>query len=98
MMTVNANEIQMQLTLNDVGEVVLLDPANDAYSGRNVFLLTLSGEVTWQIEACTRSHGVNHYSAIELKCNDELVAYSPNGIEYSIDKADGSILKRELIR
>ena len=95
MALLNAASITKRVSLSN-GDVVLVDDTNDL--ARNIFLLDRTGEVIWQIEPATMSHGVVGFSDLYLGTNSELLAYSSNGIEYIIDNATGKILNKELIR
>jgi hypothetical protein len=94
------SSITKRLSLPGQGDVVLVDPvkSKDIDPGRNVFLLDTAGQVIWQIEAATLSHGIKGFSAVYLGLGNKLMAYSPNGIEYTIQSDTGRILGKELIR
>lgn len=92
--------VKKRLPLAGIGDAVLID-CNIAICGepaRNVFLLNTDGDAVWQIETGFSSHGVVGYSDIYFGPNNELMAYSSNGVEYEIDPASGHILGKELIR
>ena len=95
-----------RLPLGDKGEVVLID-SKDLMSSqedgkwdatRNIFLVKGGDQIVWQTEAAIKSHGAVGYSDVHFGKNGELLAYSSNGIEYSIDDLTGRILGKELIR
>ena len=79
---------------------MLLDSSSskETDQARNIFLLDHAGRVIWQVEAATISHGIKGFSDLYLGADGDLLAYSPNGIEYTIQVETGRILKRELIR
>ena len=106
MIAIDQLPAKKRLPLGDEGEVVLID-ANEMGSSRmtgsleperNVFLVNSKGQIVWQIEASVKSHGAVGYSDVYLGEDDSLLAYSSNGIEYSIDKVTGCVLGKELIR
>lgn len=98
--------IKKRLPLGDKGEVVLIDckdlmssQMNNALdASRNIFLVKDSDQIVWQVEGAVKSHGVVGYSDVYLGKNGELLAYSSNGIEYSIDDVTGHIMGKDLIR
>jgi|SRR6267378_7269943 len=92
--------IAKRLSLAGQGDVVLLEPASskDIDPARNVFLLDKDDYVIWQIEAATLSHGIKGFSDVYVGPDNKLMAYSPNGIEYTIQSDTGRILGKELVR
>jgi hypothetical protein len=94
------SSITKRLTVDGLGDLILVD--SDATSSseraRNVFLVGNDGKVLWQIEPAVQSHGVIGFSNVYLGGHSELLAYSSNGIEYTVDRATGRILNKELVR
>ena len=80
--------------------MVLISPENQGSldSSRNVYLIDRDNKILWQAEPATQSHGTIGFANVYLGHNNELLAYSKNGIEYRIDIATGSILHKELIK
>lgn len=71
--------------------VVLLAPKHDRTGGRNVFGVTPSGKVMWQIEAADSALvKKNVYVNIGLDGKGMLIAGTFSGIEYVVDAKNGS--------
>jgi hypothetical protein len=89
-----------RLTLDGLGELVLVNSkaSSSQELGRNVLLVGNDGKVLWQIEPPVQSHGVVGFSNVYFGKNNELLAYSNNGIEYTVDRATGRILNKDLVR
>lgn len=106
MMAIDQLPAKKRLPLGEEGEIVLIDTNEVGLSRmtgplepeRNVFLVNSKGQIVWQIEAAVKSHGAVGYSDVYLGESNNLLAYSSNGIEYSIDKVTGCVLGKELIR
>lgn len=106
MIAIDKMLVKKRLSLDDDGEVILIDTNDLGSRGisessdpeRNIVLVNGNGQIVWQIEAAVKSHGAVGYSDVYLGESDDLLAYSSNGIEYSIDKKTGRVLGRELIR
>ena len=106
MITLDKLPIKKRLPLGDKGEVVLIESkelmssqaAGKWDATRNVFLVKGGDQIVWQAEAAAKSHGAVGYSDVYLGKKGELLAYSSNGIEYSIDDLTGRILGKDLIR
>lgn len=100
MITIDVSAIKKRLPFDDASEIILVDSKTTKQSEpeRNIFLMNKENEVVWQIEMGVESHGVVGYSNVYLGKNDELLAYSSNGVEYTIDSATGRILKKDLVR
>jgi len=92
--------IKKRIALSGSREVVLVDSNSSEKCdlSRNLFCLSETGTVLWQVQSGVASHGVDSYSDVYIGENGELFAYSANGIEYTIDEYSGDILSRELIR
>lgn len=95
-----STHIKMLVEIPNFGNAALVDSkiATGIEATRNIFMLNESNNILWQIEPATLSHGVTGYSAIYLGKDNELLAYSSNGFEYSIDSSSGKIIGKELIR
>lgn len=89
-----------RLLLDDLGDLILVDSksAPPPELERNVFLLGGDGKVLWQIEPAVQSHGSIGFSNVYIGENNKLMAYSSNGIEYTIDRLTGRILDKDLVR
>ncbi len=94
------NSIKKRIALSESREVVLIDCklATQCEPSQNLFCLTAKGDVLWQIQPSVISHGVIGYSDVLLGQNGELLAYSANGVEYTIEENSGKILSKDLIR
>ena len=79
------------------GIVLLLDPSKSK-SSRNIYCYDFAGRLKWQIALLDQLHHENYYTSIYLSEQNVLQAYNINGIEITINKQDGSILKKELIK
>lgn len=106
MITFEKLPTKKRLPLGDKGEVVLIDSkdlmsthASEIWDAtRNIFLVKGGSQIVWQAEAAAKSHRAIGYSDVYLGKIGEILAYSSNGIEYSIDDLTGRILGKELIR
>lgn len=99
-MNLDFSLITKRLPIDGLREVIIVDSNATSIlaKGRNVFLVDKDGKVLWQIEPAVQSHGVTGFSNVYLGKHNELLAYSSNGIEYTVDLATGRILSKELVR
>jgi hypothetical protein len=81
MTQLKAASITKRITLTGHGEVVLVGGADRTDPTRNIFLLDDKGQVIWQVELATDSHGAVGFSNLYLGKSNKLLAYSSNGIE-----------------
>lgn len=79
------------------GIVILTDNSNSKEM-QNVYYYDFNGELKWQIPSADELHFNNCYTSIYLSRDNELQAYSKNGVEYTLNEKDGSIIKKELIK
>lgn len=79
-------------------DIVILVDASKSKSSRNIYCYDFTGKLKWQIAVADRLHCDNYYTSIYLSEQNFLQAYNINGIEVTINKQDGSILKKELIK
>lgn len=78
--------------------IVILTTADNCDTDQNVFGYDLKGNLKWQIPEPDRLHERNFYTAIYLSSNNDLLAFSQNGVEVTIDYQNGSIIKKELVK
>ena len=82
--------------LDDV--IVILVDGSSLDSDRNIFGFDISGNVKWQIPEPDHLHERNYYTFMYVSESNELQAYSQSGVEVTINKENGNILKKELIK
>ena len=91
-----AEEVIKDYILGD--EIIILVDASKTKNSRNVYCYDFNGKLIWQIAASDQLHFDNYYTSIYLSEQNLLLLYNINGIEATINKWDGSILKKELIK
>jgi hypothetical protein len=79
-------------------DIVLLIEGSKSNNSRNIYCYDLNGILKWQIAPLEQLHFNDYYTSIYLSENSSLQAYNISGIEVTIDKIDGSIIKKELIK
>jgi len=99
-MKLSKYSVLKRLAISGLGELLLVDSLTTPVPEpeRNVFLVGNDGEMLWQIEPAVQSHGVVGFSNVYFGKNNELLAYSSNGIEYTLDRETGKILDKDLVR
>lgn len=80
------------------GAVVVLLNARELKSDQNIVCYSLEREFKWRIPEPSKLHFDNYYTSIYSDDSISLMAYNKNGLEVTIDRLDGSILKSELIK
>ena len=90
------NDIQDYLLTDNL--LIILTDGEQASNDQNVYCYDLTGDFLWQIEDPDHLHSRNYFTSIYLSNKDELQAYNINGVEYTIKKQTGSILRKELIK
>lgn len=93
--TANAEIIDF-LVLEDL--VILLLDSNKLRSDRNIFCYGLDTRIKWQIPPTDKLHVENYYTSLYLSDDRRLKAYNVNGIEVTLDKSNGVIINKELIK
>lgn len=83
------------LTLDDI---VILTEGSKSNNGRNIYCYDRNGTLKWQIAPSEQLHFNNYYTSIYFSEHLFLQAYNISGIEVTINKIDGSIMKKELIK
>jgi len=78
--------------------IIVLVTSTQMTGDRNVYCYEFNGNLKWQIENPDKIHSTNYYTSIYLSINNELQAYSKNGVEYTLSVDNGTILKKELIK
>ena len=78
--------------------IIVLVISNLITGDSNVYCYDFNGELKWQIPPADKLHFTNYYTSIYLSNDNELQAYSKNGVEYTLNERNGSILKKELIK
>jgi hypothetical protein len=78
--------------------IIVLVSRTQITGDRNVYCYEFNGNLKWQIENPDNIHSTNYYTSIYLSSNNELQAYSKNGVEYTLNEYNGTILKKELIK
>jgi hypothetical protein len=78
--------------------IIVLVTSTQITGDRNVYCYEFNGNLKWQIENPDNIHSTNYYTSIYLSSNNELQAYSKNGVEYTLNECKGTILKKELIK
>jgi len=76
--------------------VILFD--ENFIENENIFGYGVDGILKWQVKKIPYIHKDNHYTSIYIDNNGDLIGYNFSGIEVTIDKKNGDILYRELIR
>jgi hypothetical protein len=79
-------------------DIVLLIEGSNTNNSRNIYCYDLNGMLKWQIAPSEQLHFSNYYTSIYFSEHSFLQAYNINGIEVTINKIDGSIIKKELIK
>lgn len=77
--------------------IVLVGSSLDT-KDRNVYCYGLNGNLLWQVDQPDEIHISNYFTSIYFSSNNELKAFSKNGVEYTLDNENGNILKSELIK
>jgi hypothetical protein len=72
--------------------LILVDPAPDVIFNRNVFALSIHGELLWQIEESPHGTQVDK-PYVNLYCdkNGTVIAANWNGVSYSINLLNGTV-------
>jgi hypothetical protein len=82
-----------------IGEnIIVLVTGNQITGDRNIYCYEINGNLKWQVENPDNIHSTNYYTSIYLSNDNELQAYSKNGIEYTLNADNGTFLKKELIK
>lgn len=90
-----SEDIQDSLIVS--GYIVILVDGKKSNNEQNVYCYDLKGNLRWRIDKVDPLHESNYYTSI-YQSDNELKAYSKNGIEATINKETGSITKKELIK
>ena len=71
--------------------MILVDPAPDVIFNRNVFALSIHGELLWQIEESPHGTQVDK-PYVNLYCdkNGTVIAGNWNGVSYSVNLLNGT--------
>lgn len=88
--------IQEYLILDNV--IIILVKGDKLIDDRNIFGYDFNGTVKWQVPKPDLLHKRNYYTSIYLSHNNMLQAYSQSGVEITINKENGTILGKELIK
>ena len=91
------NAIIQDFIVIDDSIVILVDP-NGSQDDQNIYCYQISGKLKWQIPPADKLHHENYYTSVYVSEDASLQAYSINGVEITIDKLNGNILKKELIK
>jgi hypothetical protein len=79
-------------------KIILHIEPKDELCDRNIFCYNLNGKLEWIVQSTPRIHDKNYFMKIYSNTDNELMAYSLNGIEVTIDLNTGIIIKQELIK
>ncbi len=83
------------LIINDL--IVFLFDEN-FIKNENIFGYGVDGVLKWQVKKIPTIHKENYYTSIYVDIKGDLIGYNFSGIEVTIDKKNGDILYKELIR
>jgi hypothetical protein len=78
--------------------IVILTDYNSSIELRNVYCYSFNGAFKWQIPPADELHLYNYYTSIYLSNENQLQAFSNNGVEYTLNEENGNVLKKELIK
>jgi hypothetical protein len=88
------SDIKMYLIIENGIIILTKEEPND----RNVYCYDLHGNLKWQIPEPDKLHYTNSYTSLYFSSTSELQAYNQNGVEVTLNKEDGSVIKKELIK
>ena len=89
--------IEFFLVVSEYELIIVLVNAAKLKSDRNIFCYGFDEELKWQIPEPDKLHNDNYYTSIYLS-DGNLSAYNINGVEVTIDKHNGRILNKQLIK
>ena len=96
-------KLRKVVQLADGGKVVLADPRSGNWKRRdcdgyqNIFRISNTGEIAWQVGPYRWFPNVSTFTNIELS-DDQLVGYNFDGGEYFIDLRTGAIGDSKLFK
>ncbi|MCK1792767.1 hypothetical protein [Pseudomonas violetae] len=72
--------------------LILVEPPPDVIFNRNVFALSMHGELLWQIEESPHGTEVDKpYVNLHCDKNEWVIASNWNGLSYSVDLHNGAV-------
>ena len=72
--------------------LILVEPAPDVIFNRNIFALSMHGELLWQIEESPHGTEVDKpYMNLHCDKNGVVIAGNWNGLSYSVDLHNGTV-------
>lgn len=95
LITLNYN-IQEYLTIDDL--IIILEDSSNSKNEQNIYCYSKNGDFRWRIPPLDKLHFDNYYTSIYITEKGALQAYNKNGVEVTIDKQNGNILQKELIK
>jgi hypothetical protein len=90
------DDIKDYVIVNDC--IIILADSSKSKNDQNIYCYDVGGELIWQIPPVDKLHFDNYYTSVYLSEQGSLQAYNKNGIEITINKQDGNILQKELIK
>lgn len=78
--------------------IVVLIGGSETIEEQNIYCYDFDGRLKWHVANPDKIYPTNYYTSIYLSDDNALQAYSKNGVEYTLNEEDGSILKKELIK
>jgi hypothetical protein len=98
-MTIKLSDVQQAILIDNSNARVILLNYRPAIGVRNIYCVTQSGEIKWQIPKPDKipDNKINYFVGIDL-IDDVLHGYTLNGILYQIDKESGQLLHSEFIK
>ena len=91
------DDIIQDFIISDDSIIVLVDAAK-SHNNQNIYCYDFNGKLRWRIPPPDKLHFQNYYTSMYLSEDDFLQAYNINGVEVTVDKQNGNILKKELIK
>lgn len=72
--------------------IVKIDPPAGRFSNRNIFALSMNGEVCWQIQESPHStQDDKPYVDISIDSSGALIADNWNGVSYLVNQINGNV-------
>ena len=90
-------DIKNFLIIGEDELIILLVDFDHLQSDRNIFCYGFDRNMKWKIPQPDKLHSANYYTSIYLS-DDALHAYNINGVEVIINKINGEILDKQLIK
>ena len=90
-------EIKQVITYNDVLLVRVASPQGVIFN-ENVYAITFSGKLLWQIKKKDQPYQHSFYANISKIDNDTALLYNTAGWDYYVDIKTGEIIKEEFTK